>query len=64
VVGGELVDRVEHEGTEDRYAGRDQAQVRPHVGEQLDLQRGDRAVLLRRDGEVLDLVASVVRREK
>ena len=58
-VGGHLVDRREHEGAQDRHARRDQLQVGPHVGEQLDLEAEQRAVLLGGDRDVLDLVAAV-----
>ena len=59
VVARHLVDGREHEGPEHRHAGRDQLQVGAHVGEQLDLQSQQRAVLPRRDLDVLDLVAAV-----
>ena len=59
VVGLHLVDRREHEGPEDRHAGRDELQVGAHVGEQLDLEPEDRAVLAGGDLDVLDLVAAV-----
>ena len=56
-----LVDRREHEGAEDRDTRGDELQVGAHVGEQLDLEPEQRAVLLRRDRDVLDLVAAVRR---
>ena len=60
VVGRELVDAVEHERTQDRHARGDQAEVGAHVGQQLDLQAGDGAVLLGRQRQALDLVPAVV----
>jgi len=60
LVGGELVDRVEHERTEHRHASAHQRDVRAHVGQELDLEPGDPAVLLGRQGELLPLVATVV----
>ena len=60
VVRRELVDRVEHERAEHRYAAPDERDVGAQVGEQLDLEPGDRAVLLRRQRELLPLVAAVV----
>ena len=57
----ELVDGVEHERAQDRHARGDQAQVGAHVGQQVDLEAGDRAVLGGGQGEPLDLVAPVVR---
>ena len=54
-----LVDRVEHESAEQRHAGGDELQVGTHVGEQLDLQPEQRAVLRRRYLQVLNLIATV-----
>ena len=64
LVGRELVDGVEHEGAEDRDTGRDEAEVGAHVGEQVDLEPGDGAVLGGREGELLPLVAAVVGRQQ
>ena len=50
LVGGELVDRVEHERAEHRHAATDDRDVGAEVGEQVDLEAGDRAVLGRRPG--------------
>jgi len=60
VVGGELVDGVEHERPQHRDTGGDQAEVGAHVGHQFHLEPGDRAVAVGGDGDVLDLVAAVV----
>ena len=59
-VARELVDRVEHEGTEHRHATADDRDVGAEVREQLDLEAGDGAVLLGRQRELLPLVAAVV----
>ena len=59
-VGRDLVDRVEHERAEDRHARPDQAEVGAHVGQELDVQAGDLAVLGHRHRQVLDLVTAVV----
>ena len=64
VVGRELVDRVEHERAQHRHAAADDRDVRAEVGEQLDLEAGDRAVLLGRQGQLLPLVAAVVAAEQ
>ena len=45
LVGGELVDRVEHERAEHRHAAADERDVGAEVGQQVDLEAGDRAVL-------------------
>ena len=50
LVGRELVDRVEHERAEHRHAAADDGDVGAEVGEQLDLEAGDGAVLLGRRG--------------
>ena len=62
LVGRELVDRVVHERAEHRHAAADERDVGAQVGEQLDLEAGDRAVLLGGEGQLLPLVAAVVGR--
>ncbi len=59
-VGRELVDGVEHERAEHRHAAAHDGDVGTEVGQQLDLEAGDRAVLLRRQRQLLPLVAAVV----
>jgi hypothetical protein len=60
VVGRDLVDRVEHEGTEHRHAATDERDIGAEVGQQVDLEAGHDAVLGRREGQPLPLVAAVV----
>ena len=64
LVGVPLVDRVEHPRTEDRYAAADDADVRAEVGEQVDLEAGDLALLGGGQRELLPLVAAVVGRDQ
>ncbi len=59
----ELVDAVEHECAEDRHTRGDETQIGAHVGEQFHFQAGDGAVAARGEGQLLDLVAAVVRGE-
>ena len=63
-VGGELVDRVEHERAEHRDTPADDGDVRAEVGQQVHLESGDRAVLLGREGQLLPLVTAVVGRHQ
>ena len=60
VIGLHLVDRGEHEHAQQRDARGDDLQIGTHVGEQVDLQAEQFAVLGRADFDVLDLVAAVV----
>ena len=64
LVGRELVDGVEHERAQHGHATTDEADVGTEVGEQLDLEPGDGAVLLRGEGQLLPLVTAVVRRHQ
>ena len=59
-VGREFVDRVVHERTEDRHAGRDDSEVCTHVGEQVHTEAGHYAVLGGRQHKPLHLGATVV----
>ena len=63
-VGGELVDRVEHEGAEHRHAAADDGDVGAEVGVEVHLEAGDLAVLVGGQGERLHLVAAVVGRHQ
>jgi hypothetical protein len=55
----DVVDAVVEEGAEQRDAGGDQLQVRPHVGEQLHPDRGDLAVGVGGQLDVLDLAPAL-----
>ena len=59
LVGAHVVDAGVEEGAEQRDARRDQLEVGPHVGDQLDAHRGDLAVGIGGQLHVLDLAAAV-----
>ena len=60
----ELVDRVVHERPKNRDPRGDKPEVGAHVGEQVDLERGDLALLRRCEGQPLPLVTPVVARDE
>ncbi len=63
-VRGDVVEPVVDERAEERDAGRDQLEVRAHVGEQMHPHRGDLAVGIGGELDVLDHAAAVHRRER
>ena len=60
LVDGHLVDRRVHEHAQQRDARGDDLQVGTHVGDEIDLEGDDLAVLGGSDLDVLDLIASVM----
>ena len=57
-----VVDARIEEGAEQRDARRDELQVRAHVADDVDAHRGDLAVRVRREVDLLDLAAALDRR--
>ena len=63
-VGGDVVRAVVEERAEQRDAGRDQLEVRAHVGEDAGAHRGHLARRVGRELDVLDLAATLDRRHR